>query len=339
MAHELDRNAQTGKAAMFSVRLTPWHHEGVVLNEAPDFEAALKLAGVDYVVAMRPAFVPDGAGGYMEVPGSFATIREDRNLPLSIVGNGYRPLQNRDAFEVLVPLLDKGLATLETGGTLREGADAWMMVKFAVDDPVVKEVFANEVVPFGLISNNHTCGRRAQVQLTPVRVVCANTLGMAHAGATHDNAVMVRHVGNARIKVVEAAERMFAGIVDRYRTVAEQYRLMKETRFTVDQFTETVLNTLAPLPKVEEGDSGRAMHNAETKRAALTEKWRKGAGHTGDESAWEAYNGAVEEIDHDGEIYKVKGSRVLALVNGRLGSEKEAVLESVIKECRRMQTQ
>ena len=48
MAHELDRNTITGKRAMFSVRETPWHREGVILNEAPNMDEAMLLAGCNF---------------------------------------------------------------------------------------------------------------------------------------------------------------------------------------------------------------------------------------------------------------------------------------------------
>jgi hypothetical protein len=108
----------------------------------------------------------------------------------------------------------------------------------------------------------------------------------------------------------------------------------------VDQFVDSVLNTLAPLPTAKDDAdkaSGfdRAMANAEAKRAVLSKMWTGGTGHAGDHSAWEAYNGAVEVIDHDEETYKVRGSRALALLDGRLATAKEDVLEAVMAECRK----
>jgi hypothetical protein len=105
-------------------------------------------------------------------------VRTDRDEVLGIVSQRYQPLQNRDAFEVLEPLLDAGLATLETGGSLRRGRDAWMLVRFRVDSPVVRELFADEVIPFGLISNSHAGQWRVVVQESPLRrSVIVNGLG------------------------------------------------------------------------------------------------------------------------------------------------------------------
>ncbi len=344
MAHELDMNAVTGKRAMFSVIETPWHREGFVVDTPPSMDEAMKLAGCDFDVVCRPVFVPgDPTAEAMRVedfhksPTGQAVVRLDRQGPASIlamVGDHYQPLQYRDAFGVLEPLLDKGVATLETGGTLRGGRDAWMLARFDVKDPVVQEVFAGELIPFGLVTSNHSGDASVILMETPVRVVCANTLGMALA--RQGNAVKVAHRGeNAKVRVVEAAEQLFAGLVDRYRTIAKQYEAMKARILTVEEFTASVLDRVAPLPPDLHTPAGEhltirgydlARKAAEERRAALTSKWHTGKGHTGDSSAWEAYNGAVEVIDHDVALFRTRGSRVASLLGGRLAECKATVL-------------
>lgn len=348
MAHELDRNQVTGKRAMFSVKETPWHREGVILNEAPTFEDAMKLAGCDYEVATRPVFVCEADGTtFTKSATGQAIVRLDRQTTLGeavlkVVGDDYVPVQNRDAFGVLEPLLDKGVAHLETGGTLRGGRDAWMMVRFDVSDPVVQEVFADEVVPFGLITN-HSGEARVLLMETPIRVVCANTLGAALVGwKDRATGVSVAHTGAARVKVVEAAEQLFGKIVERYRTIAEQYRAMKSRILTVEEFVKSVLDTASPLPKDLHGYETEhltvrgydlARKRAEERRAAIQAAWTGGKGHAGDHSAWEAYNGAVEVIDHDATLYRTNGSRVASLLGGRLLEAKSAVLNNVAVLC------
>ncbi|OFV89547.1 MAG: hypothetical protein A3J75_05060 [Acidobacteria bacterium RBG_16_68_9] len=229
------------------------------------------------------------------------------------------------------------MATLETGGTLRGGKDAWLLVKFKVDDPVVQEVFAGEVVPFGMVHANHG-SRASYLMLTPIRVVCANTLGMAHEGRQVDQYVKVVHRGGARIRLVEAAERMFSGIVERYKVIALQYSAMKARILTVDEFTASVLDTLAPLPEASDVASSRgftaAMNRAETRRTTLRLHWEGGRGHAGDHSAWEAYNGAIETLDHEEGVFTVRGSRVESMLMGRLQDQKQKVADAIYALCR-----
>lgn len=360
MPAELDRNAQTGQAAMFAVVRTeadtPWHREGSMLTEAPSMEQALILAGVDWTVQLRPVFMAeqhpivggpqDGAMAteYVQSPTGRLVVRSDRagaESVLAVVGDGYAPLQNRDAFAVLEPLLDRGVATLETGGSLRGGKDVWMLVRFKVDDPVVREVFADEVIPFGLLTNNHSSQRRAILMETPVRVVCANTLRAALSGVCKENAVAVVHRGDARVRLVEAAEQLFAGLIERYVAVAEQYRLMKQTILTVDEFVASILDTTYPMPAKPEAETKvavsaweRASERTGAARSTIQRLWVEGAGHRGDHSAWEGFNALVEVLDHDLEVSVVRGSRVESMLRGRIATRKDDALDAVLAVCR-----
>jgi phage/plasmid-like protein (TIGR03299 family) len=344
MAHELEFNAQAKRFNMFSVLETPWHAEGVILNAAPSLPEGMALAGHDYDLALRDLYVREGEASAFERTGyGRAVVRTDTNRVLGIVSDRYRPVTNGEAFGVLEPLLDSGVAHLETGGTLRGGRDAWMLVRFDVKDPVVQEVFADEVIPFGLIANNHGGDSGVVFMETPVRVVCANTLGAAMVNwRNRSSVVSVPHLGDARVRVVEAAEKLFGGIVDRYRGIAEGYATLKATRLSVDAFVRSVLDVAAPLPK----DPGSfeaehltargydlALAGAERRREALREAWTSGKGHSGNHSAWEAYNGAVEVIDHNSALYRTNGSRVASLMSGRLLERKAAVLNAVMAEC------
>lgn len=325
-----------GRAAIFSVGETPWHGEGEILAQAPNLTEALRLGGLDFDVEKLPTFRPVGNGDYVQNALAFVTVRTDTGAELGAVGPDYRVLQNRDAFRAFEPLLDTGIMTLETGGALRSGRDVWMLGRFDVTrfGPVVREVFADEVVPFALIRNNHAGMRVAGCQLTPIRVVCANTLGMAdrRADAGQDKAITVRHTGDVEARMVQAARDLFAGIVERYETVATQYKRLKAFYLDEAMFRELVLDVAAPLPIAT--DSPRfesTLARAEDKRSRLTTLWTSGKGHTGDHSAWEAYNGVVEAVDHDDELFAVRGdSRVSSLVGGKLGQVKQNVLNSLV---------
>lgn len=342
MAHELDTR-ENGIASIFSVKETPWHSLGTILKAAPKFIDAMELGGLNFNVDLRPmkALVPVNDSGdtiEVDVPENFAVVRDDRKSVLGVVGPSYRVLQNAEAFGVLEPLLDAGLASLETGGTLREGRDVWMMVRFNIDDAKVREVFGKEVVPFGLISNNHNGSRKVVLQETPIRVVCANTLGMA-LGAKGAKAITVRHTANVKVNVVDAAKELFATLTTRYVTIANQYEALKLMRLTERKFEKLVLDVVAPLPEAPTGERAtknkiataaydRALARAEEKRSSLTELWTAGDGHTGDHSAWEAYNAVTQSVDHDGEMWKA-GNRLEALFDGGLADTKQKALESL----------
>jgi phage/plasmid-like protein (TIGR03299 family) len=320
---------------MFSVRETPWHSEGKVLRHAPkNIEEAIRLAGLNFSVAKRELYF-DAGGEPNRVDDFVATVREDRNAVLGIVGRRYTPLQNLDAFRILQPLIDSGRASLETAGALWGGADVWVLVRFNVDDPVVQEVFADEVVPFALLSNNHAGDRAVTIQDTPIRVVCANTLGMAHRSAKRDRAMKVRHTVTVEARTIDAANSLYQSLVERSRMIAEQYRILKQSFLTEALFRQLVLDVASPVqqrwlrPDATKQER-KALASTRTRRDRLHNLWTYGAGHKGDLSAWEAYNAVAESLDHDVQLWKTRGLRTESLFAGRLADLKQTVLDGLM---------
>lgn len=339
MAHELDIRAN-GTAAMFSVKETPWHELGTVLSSAPTMREAMELGGLNFDVELQPmkAIIEIGAGMVeVDVPENFAVVRMDRREVLGVVGPSYHVLQNADAFRVLEPLVDSGLATIETGGTLRAGRDVWMQTKFNLSSPKVREILKDEVQPYALISNNHNGARKVTLQETPVRTVCANTLGFALRDLSR--AIQVRHTANVKVRTVDAAAELFANITKRYEVIADQYAALKNTILSESLFARLVLDVAAPLPdasKVKERKDNiakaafeKATAKAQEKRDRLTYLWTNGDGHEGDASAWEAYNAATQSLDHDAAMWGAK-NRLESLFDGNLSTVKQQVIESLV---------
>ena len=83
------------------------------------------MAVVDYDLEKRPYFLP--VGSEMQASNDAFYIAGGYGKALGTVGKDYRPIPNREAFEVLKPLTDSGVMTVETAGVLRDGADAWLL--------------------------------------------------------------------------------------------------------------------------------------------------------------------------------------------------------------------
>lgn len=332
-----------GQAQAFTVRVPAWwdSRESRVLAEAPDFETALKEGGLDYEVVKVPTFreivAANGTKDYVENTKAFITKRTDTGQELGSVGPDYVVVQNREAFAVLEPLIQEGVATAETGGVLRDGADAWLMLKFDLDrfEPIVREVFTDEVVPFALISTNHSGRRKLLASLTPIRVVCANTLGAVEQ--QKDQAIYVSHRGDAQERLVEAAHGLWGGIVERYTRLAQRYAALKARILTEQEFASVILDVIAPDPRTlpsfnpDAKLAASVVARAEKRRTELRRLWDEGAGHTGDHSAWEGWNGAVEAIDHNRDLFPLRAGtwRTASLLDGKLRHMKDAALVAV----------
>ena len=190
-----------------------------------------------------------------------------------------------------------------------------------------------------------TAGAGCSCKLTPIRVVCANTLAMAETQATRGGrAITVRHTQGVESALVTAAEDLFQGIVSRYEIVAEQYRKLKAVALEEEQFRAMVLDVIAPRPQNDPKFNPDAklaemvVARAERKRGEVTRLWTGDIGHTGDGSAWEAYQGAVEALDHNTELWPTRAGswRTASLLDGALGKMKMDVLNGLVRHADRV---
>lgn len=279
---------------------------------------------------------------FIPIEGHGATVRTDRfQQPLGIVGSRYAPFQNEDAWGIIEPLLDAGLATLETGGTLREGRDIWILVRLNLNHPVVQEVYEQEGLrPYVLLVNNHAGTRVVIGKEVVERVVCANTLEIA-LGEHSLRAFRVRHSGDVDVKVTDAAIELFGSLTARHVKAAEQYQALRGRQLDEKMFRSLVLDAAAPLDeKLVKADpaklTGRQKGSLErqmARRARLEALWTAGIGHTGDHSAFEAYQAVTQSLDHDQNLWVVRGdgTRAEAQIFGRLASIKRTVLGNLLK--------
>ncbi len=349
MSHDISFRGQAEGDA-FYVAVPAWHRHGIVLDNPPTLDEALITAHMDYTVEKQTSYRRqlNDLGDIVYVPNkqAFVTLRTDTRTELGMVGPQYTVVQNRDAFRALEPLLDSGVVQLDAGGVLRDGQDAWLLGKFDVTKfgPIVQEIFADEVVPYVAFQVNHAGRRKNSVSLTPIRVVCANTLSLSEqmADSGQIKAIHIRHTGDAVAETIAATEALLGGIIERYETVAKHFKVLKSTFLTEDQFKVHVLDAVSPDPREDKRFNPEAktaeavIARHEVRVNEVTRLWTAGAGHTGDSSAWEAWNGAVQAIDHNEDVFPVRGGswkRGQSLIDGDLKKRKEAVLSNLLTVC------
>jgi len=192
---------------MFSLKQVPWHGQGVILENAPTPEEAIKAAGLDWEVKL----VPLGGeldGEPLKDVRRWATVRATDRRVLGTVGPTYHVLQNKDAFKFFQPVLDAGEAYLETAGSLRKGQRIWILARVKQDP--VEIVPGDAVLSYILLSNGHDGFMSIRAGFSSIRVVCANTLAAAHEGAA-SKLLRVRHTENAAKTLEEIREIMDIG--------------------------------------------------------------------------------------------------------------------------------
>ena len=183
---------------MFYVRETPWHGLGTKVENAPTSKDAIIMAGLNWKVLQEPVYTENGE----RVEGFRANIRDFDRKVLGVVSERYRVIQNQEAFAFTDVLLGEGVQ-YETAGSLQEGKRVWMLAQM----PEKYIVAGDEMESYMVFSNTHNGTGAVRIAITPVRVVCNNTLNLALNTAKRSFSMI--HTGNIRGKVKEAREALF----------------------------------------------------------------------------------------------------------------------------------
>lgn len=217
---------------MFSVREKPWHGLGTIVMEAPTSADALRLAGLDWDVVQEPIYTKANE----EVKGYKANVRDSDRRVLGVVSDRYKVVQNTDAFSFTDELLGKGVR-YETAGSLQEGRKVWLLARLPREYIIAGE----RISPYLVFSNTHDGSGSVKVAVTPVRVVCNNTLNLALS--TADRSFSMVHTGKIQDKIQEAKDTLFMAekYMDCLGSEFEQLRRQKVTDAQVKEYIELLL--------------------------------------------------------------------------------------------------
>jgi phage/plasmid-like protein (TIGR03299 family) len=201
MAHNLE--IINGTASFAAAGQKAWHGLGTYVENAMTAEECIKLARLDWEVEKRPVYVEgETPNTFSSVPKYFATTRTDNNAVLGVVGANYHPLQNRECFAFFDAIVERGEAIYETAGVLGQGERVFLTAKLPQDFRVAGE----EIDGYVLLTNAHDGSKSLEVGITPVRVVCQNTLNAALSGLR--NRINLRHTVNVQGQLKEASRVM-----------------------------------------------------------------------------------------------------------------------------------
>ena len=218
---------------MMYVRETPWHGLGTKVDEAPTSADALRLAGLDWEIEGKPVFTE---GGNI-IPGYKANTRSSDGSVLGIVSNRYTIVQNAEAFAFTDSLLGEEMR-YETAGSLRGGKQIWLLGRMPE-----RHIAGDAVDPYICFTNTHDGTGAVRVCMTPVRVVCNNTLNMALSSAKR--AWSTRHVGDIAGRLEDARQTL--ELADIYLSnLAEEAERLAGEKMTEGQMRE-VLDSIFPV--------------------------------------------------------------------------------------------
>ena len=236
--------------SMFYVRETPWHGLGTKVMEAPDSEGALIAAGLNWNVIQEPIFT----GENEPIRGYKANIRDSDRRVLGVVTDRYKVIQNHEAFAFTDELLGQGVR-YETAGSLQDGKKVWLLAHM----PHEYIISGERISPYLLFSNTHDGSGAIKVALTPIRVVCNNTLNLALSTAKRSWSMV--HTGDIRSKMQEARDTLF--MAERYMDeLGKEFEALRLKRLS-DQKVMQYIEVLLP---VEDGSTPQQIKNIERLR-------------------------------------------------------------------------
>jgi phage/plasmid-like protein (TIGR03299 family) len=207
----------------------------------------------------------------LPVPRQVANVRSDTRAVLGVVGEGYEPLQNRQAFAFCDAITDSGRAHWIGAGQTRRGARVHALM--LLDREIrIGGAEGEEVLPLLCFRNGHDGGLAVTVSVAPFRLACLNGMLLPLEGA--QRTWKARHTANVEAKLVDA--RRTLGIAWAYYDELEEIggRLIGE-RMGGGEF-ERFLARLVPLPepRSDRTDGGRAVRNVERVREAIRTAYR-----------------------------------------------------------------
>lgn len=228
MAHNIEYNNMRGTNSFFSRKELAWHGLGQVIQEAVSPIEALKLANLDFEVELAPlfaSFIPENCVSYWNIKTNKfdmvhkhdgliissldkrgenlttnkAVYRKDSLTPLGVVGNKYTPVQNIESLNFIYDILkhnpdikEKNDIVIETAGVLGNGERIFVTAKLPKGFRIGEEKQDTEL--YLVFTNSHNGTSSLTAMVTPIRVVCNNTLTAALGN--NKSKIAFRHTAN-----------------------------------------------------------------------------------------------------------------------------------------------
>jgi phage/plasmid-like protein (TIGR03299 family) len=296
MAHELE--TQNGVASFASLREPAWHGLGTVFTDEKTTAEMLAAANLNnWNVRLVDVEIPNTLSSdkeYQYVVRTNPTNNSQTDI-LGVVGERYHVLQNEDLFSFGDNILDGG-GRWETAGSIRGGRVVFGSLALERETVLDPSGVADKVKTYLLINTSHDGSIAIQASITPVRVVCANTLNLALGAKRGKNAIKqsfkIRHTQTANGKVQIARETL--GLANAYMDSFDKMaHAMIQKEITAQQFNDIVLAAYPKPDKDSKGSSKKWANKIDLINDIYTGEFNGTIANT----AWGALNALTERLD------------------------------------------
>lgn len=296
---------------MFSAREVPWHGLGVITSDILTAREAIVAAGLDWTVDKYPVY-RNLHGEFVAIHNKFENRRSSDDKVLGIVSEGFHNLQNAEAFEFADNLVDSGDAKYETAGSLRGGKVIFMTMKL----PKQILIAGEDLHEFYLVlSMGHDGSKAITVEVTPIRVVCTNTLKMAARAA--QQRWSIRHTSTMQGKLDNARTSLKLSFeyADEFAVMGDQ---LVATTVTDDMLVKLLQDIMPNRPTTDE------------RIAAVLDNFANSdniGNYRG--TAWGAFNAFTEFTDH-GRDTRSQEAVFTNVMNGEIATQRDKLAQALL---------
>jgi phage/plasmid-like protein (TIGR03299 family) len=331
MAHELE--TQNGVASFASLREPAWHGLGTVFTEEKTTSEMLVAANLNnWNVRLEDMPIPSHLSSDKEYQYVVRTNPTDKTQTdiLGVVGERYHVLQNEDLFSFGDNILDGG-GRWETAGSLKGGRQVFGSLALERETVLDPNGVADVVKTYLLINTSHDGSIAIQASITPVRVVCANTLNVALNRTKKKDGVKqsfkIRHTQTANGKV--AIARQTLGLANAYMDEFDKMaHAMIAKEISAKDFNDIIL---AAYPKPDKDTKG-AVKKWENKVDVINDIYTGEYNGMISGNAWGAFNALTERLDWYRSARGGSNESILASASGfdpAINAEKNRLLTVV----------
>lgn len=331
MAHELEVS-ETGEATFASFREPAWHKLGTVFDKEVTTREMLKLANLDsWNVRLEDVALPNNFESDRNY--SFVTrtnpFNKKQNDVLGVVGERYVPLQNEELFEFGDALLDGG--RWETAGAIKNGRQVFGSLALNRETVLDPNGVSDKVNNYLLVNTSHDGSIAIQASVTPVRVVCANTLNLALGKGRRGvkQSFKIRHTQTASGKIQQAREAL--GLANAY---LDEFDLLAkkliEKEVSKNIFDQIVAKAYPEPIKDSKGSVKKHTNKIDMVQSIYTGTFNNTIAGT----AWGVLNGLTERLDWYRKPRGGNGESIYASASGFdpvINAEKNRLL-SIVRE-------
>ncbi len=204
MSANINFNEKCNTYSFVSHKETAWHGLGTIVDEAMTSTEAITLANLDYIISKAKVLANiKNNGMYItkEIDNTFATYRTDTLDVFGVVGERYEVVQNKEAFAFMDSIIGKGKAIYETAGALGKGEVVFITAKL----PYYIRLNGEDTIEnYLVVSISHDASKSVNIFLTPIRIVCQNTLAYGKSNARF--MYKFRHTKSVHNKMIDASE-------------------------------------------------------------------------------------------------------------------------------------